>query len=43
MYHYQTDVYELPIAMNAPDPSYSFCLGRHSSMLMDTVLYCSIN
>ncbi len=43
IYHYPTDVYELPIAVHALNSSYSFGLGHHSSMLMDTVLYCSNN
>ena len=43
IYHYPTDIYELPIAVHALNPSYSFGLGHHSSMLMDTVLYCSNN
>lgn len=43
IYHHPTDIYELPIAVHALNPSYSFGLGHHSSMLMDTVLYCSNN
>jgi FkbM family methyltransferase len=43
IYHYPTDIFELPIAVHALGPSYSFGLGHHSSKLMETVLYCSNN
>ena len=39
VYHYPTDIFELPLQLKEINKSYSFTLGHHSSQLMDTVLY----
>jgi FkbM family methyltransferase len=40
VYHYPTDIFELPMNIMQINPEYKLFLGHHSSQLMDTVLYC---
>ena len=40
VYHFPTDIFELPLICSSYNPEYQFTLGHHSSQLMDTVLYC---
>lgn len=39
VYHYPTDIFDLPLQLNSLNTDYSFQLRHHSSQLMDTVLY----
>ncbi|HHQ4683426.1 TPA: FkbM family methyltransferase [Aeromonas veronii] len=41
VYHYPTDIFNLPLQLKNINQDYIFCLGHHSSQLMDTVLYAS--
>jgi len=41
VYHYPTDIFELPLQLKKINQDYMFYLGHHSSQLMDTVLYAS--
>ena len=40
VYHFPTDIFELPKTVLQINPEYQLFLGHHSSQLMDTVLYC---
>ena len=40
VYHYPTDLFELPQAVLEVNKDYIFTLGHHSSKLIETVLYC---
>jgi FkbM family methyltransferase len=40
VYHFPTDIFCLVLKCKEINPDYVFCLGHHSSQLMDTVLYC---
>ncbi len=40
VYHYPTDIFDLPKLVFEINPDYKHYLGHHSSQLMDTVLYC---
>jgi FkbM family methyltransferase len=39
VYHYPTDIFELPVQLQELNQDYCFHLGHHSSQLMETVLY----
>lgn len=39
VYHYPTDIFELPLQLYHMNEDYLLYLGHHSSQLMDTVLY----
>jgi FkbM family methyltransferase len=39
-YHFPTDIFRLPLQVQAINADYEFALGHHSSQLMDTVIYC---
>lgn len=43
VYHYPTDIFDLPLLVKKLNTDYTFTLGHHSSMLMETVLYCTDN
>ena len=40
VYHFPTDIFELPLQCKSANSDYVFTLGHHSSLLVDTVLYC---
>jgi len=40
VYHFPTDIFELPLQAQQINEDYIFSMGHHSSQLMDTVLYC---
>jgi FkbM family methyltransferase len=40
VYHFPTDIFELPDFIKCLNSEYQIALGHHSSQLMDTVLYC---
>jgi FkbM family methyltransferase len=40
VYHYPTDIFDLPRFVLQINPEYKLYLGHHSSQLMETVLYC---
>jgi len=40
VYHYPTDIFELPEIANQLNQDYQFSLGHHSFQQMETVLYC---
>ncbi len=40
IYHYPTDIFELPKKCFDLNPDYKLSVSHHSSQLMDTVLYC---
>lgn len=40
VYHFPTDIFEIPAYVRSLDPGYRFALRHHSPLLMETVLYC---
>jgi len=40
VYHYPTDIFEIPQKCFSLNSDYRFSISHHSSQLMDTVLYC---
>jgi len=40
IYHYPTDIFDLPQKCSALNSDYRFFISHHSSQLMETVLYC---
>ena len=40
VYHYPIDIFELPKKCAELNPDYRFSISHHSSLLMETVLYC---
>ena len=40
VYHYPTDIFELPELIKRINPDYQLALGHHSFQMMETVLYC---
>lgn len=40
VYHYPTDIFDLPNQLLNMNSEYTFSLGHHSTKLMETILYC---
>ncbi|WP_426991247.1 FkbM family methyltransferase [Methylomonas sp. CM2] len=40
VYHFPSDIFEIPAYVRSLDSSYRFALRHHSPLLMETVLYC---
>jgi len=40
VYHFPTDIFELPLQVQQINKDYIFSIDHHSSKLMETVLYC---
>lgn len=40
IYHLPTDIFEIPMFIRSISPDYQFAIRHHSSVMMETVLYC---